>query len=391
MRLRRAIDAIVHELRYGPPELWDRWKRSRDLRARREILLAWFGELSANPPDVLVGANIAVNNGIRFHIEGIRRYSSLRVELAPSDEVMRHLSYHDLRVRFREEVMGFDPTGIHVVHSHVYPYFVQWCRRHNRSDRLWVHTYHAPYFAADGPLEPWQHEINETLENDARHADVRISVSLWQQRYLSESLGIETVHIPNGVDAALCDRADGERFRSQFGREPFALFVGRNESVKNPADFVAAARILRDVSFIAIGAGMTAASLRMAGIAIPPNLRALGPLSRQQVHDAIAASAAVVVTSRREGLPTVVLETHLSRKPVVVPNDPGSMEAIADGRFGHIYEQGDIDALASATLAAIGSSDDVRDDARNWVLATYDWKVVASQIDAVYRGEQPIV
>ena len=339
-----------------------------------------------NPPDVLIGANLSSNNGVHFHIEGIRDYSSLRVELAPSDDVVRRVPYHDIRVRLREDMMSFDPQGVRVVHSHVYPYFVRWCRRHAREGRLWVHTFHAPYLAIDSPLEPWQQEINETLENDARHADVRISVSRWQQKYLTDTFGIDTIHIPNGLDCAQCDRASPERFLSQFGAERFVLFVGRNEPVKNPQDFVALARALPDVSFVAIGPGITGESLRSEGIEIPDNLRALGPLPRSGVHDAIAASAAVVVTSRREGLPTLVLETLLLRRPVVVPNDPGSLEAIGAGRFGLVYEHGDIAGLASATLLAIESSDD-RNDARQWVKDTYDWKVVASQVDAVYRGE----
>src|SRR5688572_21549754 len=159
MRLRRALDSVLHELRYRPPAIWSRWKRSRELRAKRHILRAWFAEVSTNPPDVLIGANVPGNNGIRFHIEGIRRYSSLRVGLAPPDEVMRHLSYHDIRVRFRDELMAFNPAAVRVVHSHVYPYFIQWCRRQKARDRLWVHTYHLPYFAVDGQLTPWQQEI----------------------------------------------------------------------------------------------------------------------------------------------------------------------------------------------------------------------------------------
>lgn len=383
----RGIDTVRHELRYRPPAIWDHWKRARETARKRASLLDYFESIRRNPPDVLLGANIGRRHGVRHHLDGIRAHSSLNAELSPPDSLLDKITYHDLHTTLRAEVMAFSPRGVAVVHSHVYPYFIRWCNEHRDDGPLWVHTYHLPYFPIDDatPLEPWQAEINDTLVTVARNAHVRLSVSRWQASFLRSSAGIDTVHIPNGVDVKLCDEARSERFVSRVGADPFVLFVGRDDLVKNPADFVRLAARLPSLRFIAIGGGLAAGAASLAGTDPPPNLRFLGGLSRGEVQDAIAACAALVVTSRREGLPTLVLEGLAHRVPVIVPNEPGCLEAVDGGRFGRVYPAGDIEALAECTLSALSSREGL-EQAREMVLDVYDWRVVARQLDSVYRG-----
>ena len=386
----RGVDALRHELLYGPASVWNRWKKGREIAARRRTLLAGLEALRATPPEVLIGANVSLHNGIRFHIEGIRRHSAMNVEFFPADSLLPHVSYDDLSRRFLDDIMAFKPAGIGVIHSHVYPYYVRWCRKWKDSGPLWVHTYHLPYFPVGGTLAPWQTEINETLINDARHAHVRISVSEWQQKYLLDTHGIDTVYIPNGVDAESCDRADASRFRADCGIEDFVLFVGRNEAVKNPLDFLKLARRFPGRSFVAIGPGLTPESLQASsGEELSSNLAALGALPREKVQDALAACTVLVVTSRREGLPTLVLEALLREKPVVVPDDLGCVEAIGGGRFGFVYTHDDMADLEAKTRDALAAVDENRREARDWVLGAYDWKAVAPRVDHIYRTGRP--
>lgn len=381
----RRVDAVRHELRYGPPAAWGRWKTARERNAKRKLLLAWFNEMRAHPPDILMGANVGTNNGVRFHMEGIRSHSSLRVEFFPPDEIMGRVSYHDLHTTLNDEVTAFDPRGIRVIHSHVYPYFVRWCEQHRDSGAIWVHTYHSPYFpAAPGAqLEPWQHEINDTLVKHARNAHVRISVSRWQQKYLRDNHSIETIYVPNGVDVGLCERADVRRFGERAGRRGFVLYVGRNEPVKNPLDFVRAAERMPDTVFAAAGPGLDSESLvRLSGRELPHNVVTLGELSRLEAQDAIAASSAVVVTSLWEGLPTLVLEAMFHGKPVVVPDNAGCLEATDGGRFGLVYGQGNVDELVERVRQT--RSRGVSVEAKERILDEYDWRVIAPKLDRIY-------
>ncbi len=111
-----------------------------------------------------------------------------------------------------------------------------------------------------------------------------------------------------------------------------------------------------------------------------------GAGSRLDVQNAVAAASALVVTSKREGLPTLVFEAMAQCKPVVVPNEAGCMETIADGESGFIYQQDDLEDLAARTRAAL--EDGARGQrARQRLLVEYDWRVVAPRLDALSRGE----
>jgi glycosyltransferase involved in cell wall biosynthesis len=388
----RRIDGLRHELRYAPRESWSKWKASQSYRKKKRALSGWMKAINDHPPDVLVGANVNSRDGIRNHLLGIQRYSKLKVDFSPSDEVMSLLDYHDLHTTFRDIVMDFEPRGIQAIHSHVYPYYIEWCRRHSNKRALWVHTYHLPYFRINEskPLEPWQEDVNNALLDEARHAHVRISVAKWQQEYLEAEHGITTDFIPNGVDVALCDSGQSLRFIEKTGYEGFVLFVGRNDPVKNPADFVKLAKRMPGQRFVMLGAGLTPESIiALSGREGPKNLLVLGPARRIEVQDALAACAAVVVPSIREGLPTVVLEAMTHGKSIVVSDDAGCVEAIDGGKYGFVYRQGDLADMAEKTESAMVDADR-RSMARDHILSVYDWRVVAARLDEIYRTGRPV-
>jgi glycosyltransferase involved in cell wall biosynthesis len=222
---------------------------------------------------VVMGPNLAWG-GVRQHIHAIKQYSSLRVELVPPDALLGEF-YGDLR----QEFLDCLPGDIRVVHSHVLPWFIDWCKRQQESGVRWVHTYHNMYWPefAEGDLLPWQKGVNHAILNDARRADVRISVSRWQQGYLAKTHGIDTLYLPNGVDVALCDQADAKGFRRQVGDDRFVLYAGRNDPVKNPADFVRLTARLPSQRFVMLGHGLSNEILHDEwGVDVPPNLLVQG-------------------------------------------------------------------------------------------------------------------
>ncbi len=382
------VHTLKHEARYRYSLARHRLKTAVEHRRKRRLMLQWIGRLRSKPPDVLVGANIDERGGLRNHLLGIRRFSALRVEFAPPDDLREILSYSDFHTAFRKEFLGFAPTRIPCIHSHVYPYFTEWCKSQADSGTRWVHTYHSPYFPTfeGDTLEPWQNEINHSLLSVARHAHVRISVSRWQQKWLASEHGIATTYIPNGVDVEATARGDASRFAGRFGGGPFVLYLGRDDAVKNPADFVRLAQAMPNYAFVAAGAGLDAASMRSRWkVEAPLNLTFLGEISRGEVQDALAACSALVITSLWEGLPTVALEAMVHGVPVVVSNNPGCMEAIGDGEFGFIYSQGDVGDLAAVTVDALHKDRSALRSAER-IADEYDWRVVAPKLDAIYRG-----
>lgn len=370
---------IVHE-----HALWThRRVNARNLRRYED----WINRVHKSPSDVFLGPDFP-NGGVRGHVRNIQKYSSLRVQLVPDEKALGGLQ--NFSPEANQLFMNFVPNGKPVVHSHVSPWMIRWCRRQQEHGCRWIHTYHNMYFPefSQGPLQPWQHEINDALINEARYADVRLSVSRWQREYLLNEHGIMTTYLPNGVDIAACDSGIAERFRRKHPtNKSFVLYVGRNEPVKNPADFVHLAHELPEVSFVMLGEETIKDNLtRDWQLTVPENLVAYGAATHGEVQHALAACSALVVTSKREGLPTLVLEAMAHRKPVIVPNEAGCMEAIAHGVHGLIYSQGNIQDLVEKTIQALEKPGQFP-HSRQHVLDEYDWRVVSRNLDKVYRND----
>lgn len=367
---------------------WEQLHYRREIKAQDNKFDAWLKFLAKKPFDVLLGANFATYGGVRHHMHAIQQYSSLSIELAPSSNLLKKVSPHAVTHTYRDKFHEFPAKGIKVIHSHVYPWFIEWCKKKHETGIPWIHTYHLNYYPEHSldNLQTWQKEINEALINVAPQADRCLSVSLWQQAELEREYGIKTEYLPNAVDIRMCDQAKPQRFIRKYNYDNFILYVGRNDSVKNPVDFVHLACSMPEHNFIMIGRKLSSESLKTDwGIDIPNNLFVIGSLSQTEVQDAIAACSVLVVTSKREGLPTLVMEAMAHAKPIVVPDDDGCMEVIGNGEVGYIYKQGDIDDLLKRTLQALEDSS-IGQRARQRVLSEYDWRVIAPKLDAIYRS-----
>lgn len=368
--------------------LFHEWRMLRykyDAYRDRKHYSSFIKQLENQPPKILIGPNSAEFGGVKHHIEAIERFSSLSVMLMPSKHYRSRLTpYHFTNV-FNDHFKSFAPKGVRVLHSHVFPWFMNWCHDCSQHGLTWLHTYHLNYFPehSEGPLDPWKLEINHAATTLARQATARISVSKWQVDYFKSTYNIDSIYIPNGVDVTICDGANPKRFIRRTGLSDFILYVGRNDPVKNPLEFVKLAQANPKKKFVMIGGGLSSEFLQNKYQLKPANLAVLGSLSLQSIQDAIAASDAVVVTSYREGLPTLVMEAMAAKKPIVVPNEAGCTEAIGFGEAGFIYNLGDIDDLSQKLEQAL-LNHDIAENGRNRVLKEYDWRVVAPKLDNLY-------
>jgi glycosyltransferase involved in cell wall biosynthesis len=169
----------------------------------------------------------------------------------------------------------------------------------------------------------------------------------WKVDYFRSNFRIDSTYIPNGVDVRLSEKAKPSRFTRLVPSDDSVLYVGRDAPVKNPIEFVKLARANLSRNFVMVGAGLSSETISQKyGLPLPPNLTVMRSLLQQHSQDGIATAAAVVVTSFREGPPTLVLEALTANKPTVVPNEAGCMEPIGEGEARFIYQLGDIDDLS---------------------------------------------
>jgi len=113
-------------------------------------------------------------------------------------------------------------------------------------------------------------------------------------------------------------------------------------------------RSSRSARLLVLGEGPERENLEalIEKLGIGMDVQLLGAKSNPYAY--MARSAAFVLSSRWEGLPTVLVEALKCGVPVIATDCPsGSREILADGRYGELVPVGDVGALALAMEAAI--------------------------------------
>lgn len=186
--------------------------------------------------------------------------------------------------------------------------------------------------------------------------------------------------VPNGVDLQIFrpDRREPARQRLGWQGKRVALFVGSLTDIKGADRLPELARLLAgaDSSIVTavVGDGPLGESLRRS---CPPSTLFLGRLGREEVADVLAASDVLVIPSRNEGWPTVIMEAFASGTKVVGTAVGGIPEALA--RHGVVVPgTSEVEEfLAEAALAAL---DEARNaDVLRAVAEAHSWGDVAEQ------------
>ena len=363
------------------------WKRY--FRRCRRQFEEWQHRFSHSDAQVLLGMHFHKQGGVRNHMLAVQRYSALKVLLVPEEhDLQSTLGPAFLKENHERFLQTAPPRSAVAVHTHVLPELIQWAERHAPGKLRWVHTHHLLYRDehGSGGMLPWQEELNRAMLHAAARCDICLCVSRWEQRQLQELFGLRVHYLPNGVDVTACDRSQPHRFRRRHRiNGDFLLWVGRLDPVKNPRAFVELAIRQPETPCVMIGGVTRQDVLREYGLETPSNLTLLPQLSHADVLDAIAACRALVVTSFREGLPTLVLEGMALRRPIVVPGEAGCLDATDGERCAAVYEVDNSDHLQDRVQFVLREKAD-NEAGRQRVLQEFDWRVVAGKLDRIYQG-----
>jgi glycosyltransferase involved in cell wall biosynthesis len=110
---------------------------------------------------------------------------------------------------------------------------------------------------------------------------------------------------------------------------------------------------------------------------------------REDIPQILDSLDIYVQSSKREGLPIVLLEAMAAGKAIVSTKAGGIPGVIEDGKQGCLVEIGDVEQLAHVLDRVVKSADERRElgrQARHLVEAKFSAGTMAEKYLAVYRG-----
>jgi teichuronic acid biosynthesis glycosyltransferase TuaC len=164
------------------------------------------------------------------------------------------------------------------------------------------------------------------------------------------------VIVPNGVDTEMFrpDRREPARDRLGWRGRRVALFVGSLTEIKGADRLPALARLLAagddGIVTAVAGDGPLGKSLRAEA---PPSMKFLGRLGHEEVADVLAAADVLLIPSRNEGWPTVIMEAYASGTKVVGTAVGGVTEALQGHGAAVVDTPGVEGLLAEAAMQAL--------------------------------------
>lgn len=194
--------------------------------------------------------------------------------------------------------------------------------------------------------------------------------------------------IPHGVPAASfppVTAASHARARERFGLAPdvpVLVYLGALSPEKDVATAVDAMSRLPGVHLLVAGDGpdRTALEARSATVA-PGRVRFVG--SVQDPSEALAAADAIVLPSRTEGLPGVLIEAGLMGLPAIATDVGSVSDIVVDGVTGRLVPPADPDGFARAIRDVLDDPVALGDAARAPCRDRYELKVVAEAWDGL--------
>ena len=234
-----------------------------------------------------------------------------------------------------------------------------------------------------------------------KFADRLIAVADEVRDYVIRYLRIlpeKILTIPNAVSIERFEgkSKEGSAVRKEFNISPDMLLlgiVGRLEPQKDHDGFLrAAVRIYknnRNVRFLIVGDGY----LRDQLIASANTLGLQEVVTfcgvRKDIPAVMAALDVVVLSSRYEGLPVVLLEAMAASRPIVSTAVSGVLGVVEDGVTGVLVEPLNSEALAEACLCLIGNPELRKKMGQNGyerVKTRYSINAMTEKTVALYRN-----
>ena len=287
------------------------------------------------------------------------------------------------------------------VHTPIAAFITRWALRKERKRNLKViYTAHGFHFVKGGPR--FKNFFFIVLEKLAgRWTDYLVVInkddheSALKYRLISNT---NLLYIPGiGIDSGYYNpdkvsEGDIEKVRNEIGLvndDKYFLVVGEFNKNKCQSESVLALSKLNNpqIHIVFAGEGSTMSSVQEMAkdLGIADRIHLLG--YRKDIPRLLKGSLALLLTSRREGLPRCILEAMSLEVPVIATNIRGSKELLADGA-GILYQPGNIEALKKAMNYIIHNPEEsalMGSIGRKQVLEKYELSKIIQLHECIYE------
>jgi colanic acid/amylovoran biosynthesis glycosyltransferase len=190
------------------------------------------------------------------------------------------------------------------------------------------------------------------LDTKLKNCQSCVTISEYNRRYVLDHFpGIDPRKIfvsRLGVDVAPAETGSGKITRGLHGNFNL-LAVGRLHKVKDHAFLIHACARLRDIGleFKCAIAGEGPERQRLESLIQENRLQdrfiLLGHVAQPEIDALYRHADLVVLTSRSEGIPLVLMEAMVRGKIVLAPSITGIPELVIPGKTGFLYQPGDLE------------------------------------------------
>jgi len=191
------------------------------------------------------------------------------------------------------------------------------------------------------------------LDTKLRHCQFCVTISDFNRRHILKNYpGTDPAKIfvrRMGVDCEMSIPPPTKSGHSTFRM----LTVGRLHPVKDHAFLINGCHLLKKrglrfaCSIAGDGPELLSLEKQICHLGLQQEVQLLGGLSHQQISDEYDEADLIVLTSRSEGIPLVLMEAMARSKIVLAPAITGIPELVEDGTTGFLYRPGSLDDFAA--------------------------------------------
>ncbi len=167
----------------------------------------------------------------------------------------------------------------------------------------------------------------------------------------------------------------------------YILFVGRLSEEKGILNLAHIISRLPDINLVIIGNGPLYKKLTIYTKC--PNIKMLGFLSNTEIYNYQKNALCTIIPSRwYETGPIVLIESYMSKTPVIAPNLGSFTEQIIEGKTGYLYNTGKKDSLKQ-TIQKVWDSPNTQDTLKKhaWekYLSDYQENIHYNKLLKIYK------